>query len=196
MKYLKVWTDLAKAIEPLGDAEKGRLFTAMLEYANRGAEPEFRGNERFIWPTVKSEIDRQIAAYQHQCTVNKANVTNRYESLRTVTNRCESLQDKDKDKKKKREEEEKTLFVPPTVEDVAAYCKARNNSINAEEFVNFYASKGWMIGKNRMKDWQAAIRTWEQARKKKAEQELPPPKADPYSAAKAFFGARKDVVDI
>ena len=105
MKYLKVWTDFANAMEPLKDAERGRLFTGMLDYAERGAEPELVGNERFIWPTVKAEIDRQKDAYQHQCEVNKANVTNRYESLRTVTNRNESLQivtreDKDKEKTK------------------------------------------------------------------------------------------------
>lgn len=56
-------------------------------------------------------------------------------------------------------------FTPPSVEEVAAYCKARNNGIIASEFIDFYAAKGWMIGKNRMKDWKAAIRTWEQRRK-------------------------------
>lgn len=52
-------------------------------------------------------------------------------------------------------------FVPPTVEEVAAYCSERNNSVDPESFVNFYASKGWMIGKNKMKDWKAAVITWE-----------------------------------
>ena len=53
-------------------------------------------------------------------------------------------------------------FVPPTVDEVRAYCKERNNKINAESFVNFYESKGWKVGKESMKDWKAAIRTWEQ----------------------------------
>ena len=52
-------------------------------------------------------------------------------------------------------------FAPPTVEEVAAYCSERNNSIDPESFVNFYTSKGWMVGKNKMKDWKAAVRTWE-----------------------------------
>ena len=52
-------------------------------------------------------------------------------------------------------------FTPPTVEEVAAYCKERNNSVNAESFIDFYESKGWMIGKNKMKDWKAAVRNWE-----------------------------------
>ena len=56
-------------------------------------------------------------------------------------------------------------FTPPSVEEVNAYCKSRGNGINGNEFVDFYSAKGWMIGKNRMKDWKAAVRTWEQRRK-------------------------------
>ena len=52
-------------------------------------------------------------------------------------------------------------FVPPSIEEVKEYCKQRNNNVNAEQFIDFYESKGWMIGKNKMKDWKAAVRTWE-----------------------------------
>ena len=52
-------------------------------------------------------------------------------------------------------------FKPPTVDEVRAYCQERNNGINPEGFVNHYESKGWFIGKNKMKDWKAAVRTWE-----------------------------------
>jgi len=53
-------------------------------------------------------------------------------------------------------------FVPPTLDEVSAYCKERNNHINPAKFIAFYESKGWMVGKNKMKDWKAAIRNWEQ----------------------------------
>ncbi len=59
----------------------------------------------------------------------------------------------DKPKRKK--------FTIPTVEEVENYCFERNNKVDAEMFVDFYSSKGWMIGKNPMKDWKAAVRTWE-----------------------------------
>jgi len=65
----------------------------------------------------------------------------------------ETEEKKDKPKRKQ--------FVIPTVEEVEEYCFERNNKVDAEMFVNFYASKGWMIGKNPMKDWKAAVRTWE-----------------------------------
>lgn len=52
-------------------------------------------------------------------------------------------------------------FVPPTVDEVKAYCLERNNNIDAQYFCDYYESKGWMIGKNKMKDWKCSVRTWE-----------------------------------
>ena len=63
-----------------------------------------------------------------------------------------------------KDKDNKGRFTPPTVEEVKAYCQERNNGIDAEAFVSFYESKGWLIGKNKMKDWKAAVRTWERSR--------------------------------
>ena len=52
-------------------------------------------------------------------------------------------------------------FSKPTVEEVAAYCKERNNNVDPQRFWNFYEAKGWKIGKSPMKDWRACVRTWE-----------------------------------
>lgn len=68
-------------------------------------------------------------------------------------------------KKNKEEKEEKKLFIVPKVEEIKKYCNERNNKINPLQFYDYYQSKGWMIGKNKMKDWQAAVRTWEQKNK-------------------------------
>lgn len=61
-------------------------------------------------------------------------------------------------------------FVPPTPEEVNTYCRERNNGIDGSEFCDFYTSKGWKVGKNPMKDWKAAVRTWERSRKQSAPQ--------------------------
>lgn len=53
-------------------------------------------------------------------------------------------------------------FAPPSIEEIRLYCKERNNKVNHTSFHAFYESKGWLVGKTRMKDWRAAIRTWEQ----------------------------------
>ena len=56
-------------------------------------------------------------------------------------------------------------FVPPTVDHVREYCEERGNGVNPQRFVDYYSSNGWMVGKNKMKDWKAAVRTWEQKEK-------------------------------
>lgn len=52
-------------------------------------------------------------------------------------------------------------FVPPTVDEVRAYCEERGNNVDAESFVDYYTSTGWLVGKKPMKDWKASVRTWE-----------------------------------
>jgi hypothetical protein len=56
-----------------------------------------------------------------------------------------------------------TNFIPPTIEEVEAYCQERGNDVDAEKFVAFYSAKGWMIGKNKMKNWKMAVITWEKS---------------------------------
>lgn len=93
-----------KSIEPLNDSERGRLFTALLEYSSTGIAPELRGNERFVFPTMKEQIDRDREKYEARCAQNSKNIgirwnTNVYDSIRTNTN---VSKDKDKDKDKDR----------------------------------------------------------------------------------------------
>ena len=52
-------------------------------------------------------------------------------------------------------------FSPPDIQDVKAYCIERKNNVDPERFIDFYEAKGWMVGKNKMKDWRAAVRNWE-----------------------------------
>lgn len=91
--------------------------------------------------------------------------------LQTLPN---TVQDKDKvivkDKAKGKR------FTKPTVVDIAEYCVERNNSVDAQKFFDYYSSNGWKVGKNPMKDWRAAVRTWEKntkdETKSKVEQSL------------------------
>lgn len=64
-------------------------------------------------------------------------------------------------------------FQKPTLEEIREYCISRGNSVDPEQFFNFYESKGWMVGKTPMKDWRAAVRTWE-----KREKEIAPRKRE------------------
>ena len=71
----------------------------------------------------------------------------------------------EKEIEKEKEKSKNNKFTPPTLEEVKAYCKERNNSVDANTFIDFYESKGWFVGKNKMKDWKACVRTWERNRK-------------------------------
>ena len=61
----------------------------------------------------------------------------------------------------------RSKFVKPSVEEIAAYCAERNNNIDPQQFFDFYESKGWKVGNQSMKDWKAAVRTWERREKPK-----------------------------
>lgn len=61
----------------------------------------------------------------------------------------------------KSDKPKRNKFIIPTVEDVQAYCDDRGNNIDAQHFIDYYSARGWMLGKNHIKDWKACIRTWE-----------------------------------
>ena len=64
-------------------------------------------------------------------------------------------------------------FEKPSVEEITEYCKLRNNAIDPQHFFDFYESKGWLVGKSRMKDWKACVRTWERNGCNKIQREKP-----------------------
>ena len=114
MQYMKVFTDFRLALEPLGDAERGRLFMAMLEYAESGTEPDFRGNERFVWPMAKLQLDRTEKEYRKQVENGRKGgrpsktKANQEEPKETHQNpkkptKTQRNQDKEKDKEKDKE---------------------------------------------------------------------------------------------
>ena len=159
----------------LSDQELGRLVRALAVYHATGETQELAGRESIAYDFIKADIDRIDENYNTKCEKNRANVNNRYqpndnksEDVQPYTNVYERTQDKDKDKdikekppkggKKKSAER----FTPPTLAEVEAYCQERGNSVNAQRWYDFYSAKGWKIGQNTMKDWRAAVRTWEQ----------------------------------
>lgn len=168
MKYLKVFTDFATSIEALSDAEKGRLFVAMMKYAESGQESDLRGGERIIWGIAKQMIDRERETYLSISERNRKNATCRSVSQRVAPTGCHTLQDKDKDKDKDskkdlpsgRSKEAQKRFTPPSVADVEDYCREICIEIDAERFVDYYTARGWKVGGEPMQDWQSAVRVW------------------------------------
>jgi hypothetical protein len=151
----------------LSDEEVGRLFRALMEYHATGTEKEITGRESIAFDFIREDIDRTERAYKAKCDKNRENRlsaidNNRQRSSTSVDVPAQKEKEKDiyKEKNKKDIDPQKR-FTPPTVEEVAEYCKERNNNVNPQKFVDFYTAKGWKIGKESMKDWKASVRTWE-----------------------------------
>lgn len=176
MKYLKVFTDFVEDIGDLGDAERGRLFTAMLEYARTGSEPELRGNERFLWRTAKKQIDNQRESYETRCTVNARNGSlggkqtqaNASEMKRTQAKSSDSLQDKDKEQEYKEilTKVSTKKFVAPTLTEVEDYISEKGLSVDGKKFFAYYDTPNangekWIDSKgNKVKNWKQKLLTW------------------------------------
>lgn len=82
-------------------------------------------------------------------------------------------------------------FTKPSLDEVSAYCAERGNNVDAEKWYDYYESNGWRVGKNAMKDWKAAVRTWEKREdyKPKGEKKSEVPKYGNFNIEEAFANA-------
>lgn len=109
-EYIKLWVSYEDYFEPLGDAEVGRLVRAMLQYKSTGTEPKFSGNERFIWPSIRRDLDESNDAYARvsearRAAGQKGGVAKAGKAKQTV-----AIATKDKDKVKVKDKAEYTHF--------------------------------------------------------------------------------------
>lgn len=172
-EYFCAYHSYIKQCKGLSDGELGRLFRALLEYSASGKVPELNGRESVAFDFMAANIDRDAESYKDTCNRNRENVSKRYERIRPNTTVYETYQEKEEEKEKEellkkdisneisKKSTRQKKFVPPTVEEVAAYCLERKNKVDAAYFVDHYTSNGWKVGKQNMKDWKAAVRTWE-----------------------------------
>lgn len=172
-EYFCAYHSYIKQCKGLSDSELGRLFRALLEYSASGKVPELNGRESVAFDFMSANIDRDAESYKDTCNRNRENISKRYERIRSNTSVYETYQEKEEEKEKEellkkdisneisKKSTRQKKFVPPTVEEVAAYCLERKNKVNAAYFVDHYTSNGWKVGKQNMKDWKAAVRTWE-----------------------------------
>ncbi len=172
-EYFCAYHSYIKQCKGLSDGELGRLFRALLEYSASGKVPELNGRESVAFDFMSANIDRDAESYKDTCNRNRENISKRYERIRANTTVYETYQEKEEEKEKEellkkdisneisQKSTRQKKFVPPTVEEVASYCLERKNKVDAAYFVDHYTSNGWKVGKQNMKDWKAAVRTWE-----------------------------------
>lgn len=197
--------DIRPCIKRLTLEEKGVLFEAILDYAELGVVPELDGVLGVAWDFIQPKLDRDSGQYdrkveQKQYAVfvrevkKSGGIPPTFEEWRsisdiernqlistdieryptstsTLTSTSTSKEDMVADKPPTRHK-----FSPPTVDEVKMYCQEQGYSVDAERFVSYYESNGWMVGRNKMKNWQAAVRNWngkEQKGNGKVEPEKP-----------------------
>ena len=171
LEYFPCYHSYLRSCDCLTDEEVGRLFRALIQYSETGERQELSGRESVAFGFIAADIDRSKAAYDAKCEKNRQNIAKRYattenDGIRPNTEVYEGYQSKSKSKSKSKIKEDIDIsqqkrFVAPSVAEVAEYCRSRGNNVDAERFVSYYDSNGWMVGRNHMKDWRAAVRTWE-----------------------------------
>lgn len=158
--------DWWRAAKKLPVNQQTAMIMAIVEYAFDGIEP----SDGLLAVAVAQpiiQIDRDRQKFNAKCLQMQANAFKRYQKQANDTeNGSEKGEgDGDGDGGKKGKTKNK-LFVVPTADEIQAFCDERKNGLSGQTIYDYYQAKGWMIGKNKMKDWKAAVRTWESMRKK------------------------------
>lgn len=189
-----------------GMTAKDQLATllAICDYALYGVEPNLTGTmPKAIFTVVKPNIDANNAKRKAGKKGGRpSKKTNGFQTSETNGfSKCESNEGH-RDEKQRDEKQREGVgadkppthphFVPPTVEQVAEYVKQRGSKVDPQGFIDFYASKNWMVGKNKMADWRAACRNaekWERWQRTNTRQDVKT--ADDYRSDGDFFSTGK-----
>ena len=180
----------------LPDADRLRLYDAMMEYGRTGTEPEFDGPLGVAWDYVAPVLALDDNRYEQ--TRAKRSMAGK---LSGMARRKKAEERTETDVKKQTNSVQsnsnqfssnqinyynhKDSFLAPTVEQVRQYAERENLPLDPTQFVDYYAANGWLLGKRPMRDWKAAARNW--ARKITAEAPKQPeiilaPLEDPYGS--------------
>ena len=164
------------------------VYDAIIRYAQSGTLTELKPLANMAFSFIKNDIDRDFDKFlktsEGRSKAGKIGASRKWQTDGKNGNCHEDDDvdvdddvDDDDDEDEKKEKKEKKKFVIPSVDEIRAYCNERNSLIDPQSFFDFYESKGWMVGKNKMKDWKAAIRTWERKDKEANPQKyVEPPK--------------------
>lgn len=192
------WNDM---IEELDDQSRGQLLLAIMRYQSGAELPEMDIGAKVAFAQIRNQFRKDEEKYSRTVANRsaagklggrpKANASAEKQKKQMLFEESNTKQTEakkaDNDNVNDNVLKENTLkgvkekrFAPPTPENVRGYCREMGYAnVDAERFVDFYAAKDWMIGKNRMKDWKAAVRNW-------ARQDQPPVGKKPAAKKNAF----------
>lgn len=163
-----------EGIKTLPQGSGYAVFMAICEYVFEGKEPgNLQGVECGFFSMIRPQIDSNIKKYENGKKGGRPkSQTGGFTDKKSVVIETETsgfrnekpnvnVNDNANDNDNVNAKGGLGGKIPPTVDEVRAYCAERGNKVNAERFVDFYMSKNWMVGKNKMSNWKAAVRNWE-----------------------------------
>ena len=158
--YFQYYETFENILEKIKDIEeREHMRKTIINYGLYGTLPAGLSElEEMAWTICKDLIDQQ----HHRREVNAANrAGKKAEPATNEENSAIEPQPEEKPAQEIQQEKPKRKnFVKPTVEEIAAFCKEKKYTVNAQQFFNYYESNGWKIGRNAMKSWQAAVQNW------------------------------------
>ena len=174
--YVSLPHEYLEEMDILSDAEFGRLCRALLRYSMTGKEGQLQGAEKVLWKRAKMQEDRFQENYRElsdsKREAGKKGAAKRWHTMAgdgtdmsddgehgyTETKTDTNTPPPNGGRSKRAQ---CTSFTPPTLEEVTAYVQERGSKVDPQGFIDFYAAKGWLVGKTPMKDWKAACRNAE-----------------------------------
>lgn len=140
MHSFNAYHSYLESMELLSDAERGRLFTALLIYSSTGEQPFLKGNERYVFPHMRCQIGRDRAAYEAKCALNSENGKKGGRGHRAQPDNLK----------------------PPEFDEVRAYCAQRRSKVDPRRFFDFYQQGGWRDSRGQaVINWKQKLLTWE-----------------------------------
>lgn len=155
-------SSLRKLSEETGLTER-ELRTAIKHLKTTGEMTSSSHSKYTVFTVVNYDIYQSGDTQNDRQETDRRQTVDSQETDRRQSNdkRTTTIEERKKERKEEGKKGRNKYFVPPSLEDVNAYCLERDNGVDPQGFIDFYASKGWMVGKNKMADWKAAVRTWE-----------------------------------
>ena len=170
--------------ELLTDEELGQLLRAIMLYDEQGIVTELEGMVKMAFSFIKKDLDISREKYAAKCEKNRENgekggrgnkkeIEEQSERKNKESEKSERFSEKPKkadndnendnehDNENDNDNVKRKRFKAPALSEVQAYCAERKNNVDPERFMAYYTFNGWKVGKNPMKDWKAAVRSWE-----------------------------------
>ena len=181
-----------EALKNLPKRDQTAVLMAVIGYALDEEEPSLSGVSLSVFTLIRPTLDSGRNKAKNRMKKDGTKRKQNENKTKTKTEQTSNEWEKEREGEKEGERENDSSppkppsergskkFIPPTVDEVREYCRKMNYGIDPESFVSFYASKGWMIGKNHMKDWRQATTTWETKRRRDEPQKPEKPKLSEY----------------